>query len=799
MTTDTEHPPEAQPETPQADRVQENSGNSPEPVRPSPLTTWLDIRKRIESQSIFILLALFIGLGGLYATLTPLFEISDELWHYPMVKALADGHGLPVQDPAQVGPWRQEGSQPPLYYAVMALATFWIDTSDMEQVRWINPHTDNGIITRDRNNNILIHTYREQWPWRGTTLAVMLIRFLSVLLGAGVVYFTYRLALEIAPTEKWLALAAAGFVAFTPMFIFISASVNNDTLAIFFASAALWQMARWIRQPQMITLTQTLLMGLILGGAALSKESALGLWPVVGLTLFYAYYFAPFRPRRNQHLAFISRSLVIFSIALLVSFWWYWRNYQLYNDWLGWNQFIAIVGQRPTPATLLQLWGERVGFVQAYWGLFGGVSVPLSNWMYTFLNGIVLVALLGLIIGGINATLNHQLTVTNIAHYILLIQWIVLIFVALLRWTSQTWASQGRLIFPAISAIGVLLAVGWHRLPMYLPKSPIANTQLANVLLLLPLGFMLYVSANTPFKVIAPHYVPPTNLTAERIQSIPHPLQADFGGELSLLGLALPDKDIMPGETLYFALYWQSQIAMDRNWSIFVHLVDEDGIIIAQRDRYPGQGLLATTLLKPGQTFADSYALPIPATAFGDVDAHLEIGLYDLQTGERLRLTSGQEAVSVGKFHLKTLRAAHIPNMVYQNFDNRIELTGYDLETRVVRPGDTLTLTLYWKALAPINTNYSVFAHVRGRGETLWAGADSWPQNGGAPTSAWSIGQTLTDIYPLTLKADTLPGLYDIEVGLYDSVTAQRLRVMNDERLPTDADFVFLSKIRVAP
>ncbi len=38
----------------------------------------------------------FILLGATYAVVTPLFEISDELWHYPMVKHLADGNGQKI-------------------------------------------------------------------------------------------------------------------------------------------------------------------------------------------------------------------------------------------------------------------------------------------------------------------------------------------------------------------------------------------------------------------------------------------------------------------------------------------------------------------------------------------------------------------------------------------------------------------------------------------------------------------------------------------------------------------------------
>jgi 4-amino-4-deoxy-L-arabinose transferase-like glycosyltransferase len=82
-----------------------------------------------------ILNSAYTLLGVTYALTTPPFEASDELWHYPMIRHLADGNPLPVQvfDPAQAGPWKQEASQPPLYYYLGAALTFWIDTSDMER------------------------------------------------------------------------------------------------------------------------------------------------------------------------------------------------------------------------------------------------------------------------------------------------------------------------------------------------------------------------------------------------------------------------------------------------------------------------------------------------------------------------------------------------------------------------------------------------------------------------------------------------------------------------------------------
>ena len=107
--------------------------------------------------SINTILVVFVVLGATYSIVTPVFEASDELWHYPLVQWLSRGNPLPTQDPDKVGPWKQEASQPPLYYYMVGWATSWIDTSDLGQVLRPNPHVDNGVITRDGNTNLVIH------------------------------------------------------------------------------------------------------------------------------------------------------------------------------------------------------------------------------------------------------------------------------------------------------------------------------------------------------------------------------------------------------------------------------------------------------------------------------------------------------------------------------------------------------------------------------------------------------------------------------------------------------------------
>ena len=61
------------------------------------------VRRRLvraiqEHRHFALLLAIFVLMGILYSLTTPFFEASDELWHYPMIKRLADGKGLPGRD-----------------------------------------------------------------------------------------------------------------------------------------------------------------------------------------------------------------------------------------------------------------------------------------------------------------------------------------------------------------------------------------------------------------------------------------------------------------------------------------------------------------------------------------------------------------------------------------------------------------------------------------------------------------------------------------------------------------------------
>ena len=69
----------------------------------------------------------------------PPFETPDEVYHYAFARHMAQGNGLPVQTAAGSGPWEQEGSQAPLYYATVGLLTAGIDQGDFAALAVRNP------------------------------------------------------------------------------------------------------------------------------------------------------------------------------------------------------------------------------------------------------------------------------------------------------------------------------------------------------------------------------------------------------------------------------------------------------------------------------------------------------------------------------------------------------------------------------------------------------------------------------------------------------------------------------------
>lgn len=780
-----------------------------------------------EKRILALIIGLFILLGFTYALTTPVFEASDELWHYPMIRHLADGNPLPVQvfDPAEAGSWKQEASQPPLYYYLGAALTFWIDTSNMETIRWLNPHVDNGIITEDGNTNLAIHDPNEN-PWEGTLLAVRIVRLASVLLSAGTILLTYLIGKEVAPNRPEIALGAAAVNAFLPMFLFISGSVNNDNLAVLLASLAVWLMIRAVNSEpntdhQSPQIWYWLFLGAVIGLGILTKQGTFALLPLAWGTIFIVRWQVNVMRDNGRFHSYsqlfktLLQSILYFALLLLpvilIAGWWYWRNIQLYGDFLGWNAFIAVLGERASPASLAQLWDERQGFMMSYWGLFGGVNIPMPLWIYGLLNTVLVVSVVGFVVYFVQKIKEWRLKIGewswhlkslifNLIHFVVYQFGLVvcLLFTAavvfgLIQWATTTWSSQGRLVFTAISALSVLMVTG---LVGWLPQKPARWAAGA-------LGsFMFVVAALAPWLWIQPAYETPVYASPmDRVG-------AEFGEQLRLVGYELDKTTVQPGDFLWLTLEWEVLQEMDRDWSVFVHLGDPvPAVLVAQRDMFPGQGLLATRLLKPGERVINRYKIDIPSAAIAPADLMLNVGLYDYSSCpvcERLPVTdAGLLSAADNAVQLATVPLTAVPgdypNPISVNFGDELELVGYEVNPRRAHPGDQIELTTYWQGKRSLTDDYTFFAQVVNLEDTTRYGSqDIQPPNG--PTSTWD--PETDQIIPMTIQLDENipPTVYPIIIGVYthsDEAGFERLQIVTPEGRITQDDFLILTPVRI--
>ncbi|MGB9299328.1 MAG: glycosyltransferase family 39 protein [Anaerolineae bacterium] len=111
------------------------------------------------------------------------------------------------------------------------------------------------------------------------------------------------------------------------------------------------------------------------------------------------------------------------------------------------------------------------------------------------------------------------------------------------------------------------------------------------------------------------------------------------------------------------------------------------------------------------------------------------------------------------------------------NFDNQVELVGFEIDGRQFHPGDDIHLALKWRALSEPKEDYHAFAHLLAEGSRAVAGHDKVPLNEYFRPTVWPVGEPLRDEYIISIPRDLPPGRYGLEVGLYSYPGLQRLPV----------------------
>lgn len=109
---------------------------------------------------------------------------------------------------------------------------------------------------------------------------------------------------------------------------------------------------------------------------------------------------------------------------------------------------------------------------------------------------------------------------------------------------------------------------------------------------------------------------------------------ATFAHGLDLLAVELGAQPWQPGEQA-ITLVWQPTAPLPASYTMFMHLLDPAGNVIAQRDQPPLQGFYPSDRWLPDAPFQETVTLTLPADALPG-DYRLRVGWYDPANGQRL-------------------------------------------------------------------------------------------------------------------------------------------------------------------
>lgn len=737
------------------------------------------------------ILGLFVILAALYTLTIPLGEAYDEWAHFAYVRHVVNHGRIPASGQRllpEIG-W-DATHHPPLYYLIGALATQGIDMTDNLRPR-VNPHLPDGYTL-----NAYIQGPEHRWPWSGSVLGMRVVRGVSLVMGALTVLLTYHIGRRLAPDRPHIALGAMAIVALMPQFLFTSSIITNDIPIALLAAIATLLSVRLLQSPcfrDLILLTLTTL------AAILTKATGVALLPAAMTVLIVVAARSGVASSVRRRLAFVAGGALLLCGAAGGLF-----------LWEAWNAFLhghhssvsgavtkiilplirAGAGQRGS----LLAWDilpAGLGYTyQTFWAAFGMGNIPADGAFYVAMTIVNLLAGLGvaLAIRRRNGAMRKSLLALGIIAFWTLIPPMFIILASRLFFVAP-----GRYVMSLAPIVAIVQALGLAELA---PRNRQAVTLATYVSLLL--AFAIAV----PWLYIRPAYHWAERINQSRLEEVAQPLEFRFGDGLALVGYRLATQTARPGGNAEIVLYWKCLEQMQEDYTISVQLLDPNFVFYGGVQSFPGRGTQATSLWKPGEIIEDRYLIRIGDDLAAPTFAMIQVKAFQHETHSYLPVSTPYGEVSGGAAifgrqrvvapETQPVTTSRSPQAV---FGEAISILGHDVEG-TVRPGSQLTVTLDWRSLAPVDYDYTVFAHLLDKSGQIVAQADGQPLAGRYPTSLWEPGDGVRDVHLLTVPSDLPEGPAHLAIGLYRLETLQRLVATDGAGRPLEAN-QFLIPIQI--
>jgi len=304
-----------------------------------------------------------------------------------------------------------------------------------------------------------------------------------------------------------------------------------------------------------------------------------------------------------------------------------------------------------------------------------------------------------------------------------------------------------------------------------------------------PLGTTAYSLAQV--EVRRPRRFPPP----ERLP-IQTRLDAEVGGHLRLVGVGPLPEAVEAGQSFLLTLFWQAVERPDGAYRARLCLRGTDGTVVAEAVQTPGRADHPTSSWTRGELVRDVWSFIVPVALPADPKTPVPAGMYtlslDLLGEDGAPVAPG---VDIGALRItvpgRTFTAPPIPHPVGLRLGEWATLLGHGPLPAALRPGETFTLTLYWRAESLIPRSYTIFVHLVGPDGRIYAQQDAVPAGWTRPTTGWFPGEIVRDDYPLAVGPSAPPGTYALRVGWYDPATGQRVPVLDETGIPL-GDFILL-------
>ncbi|NIO70302.1 MAG: hypothetical protein GTN71_15070 [Anaerolineae bacterium] len=287
-----------------------------------------------------------------------------------------------------------------------------------------------------------------------------------------------------------------------------------------------------------------------------------------------------------------------------------------------------------------------------------------------------------------------------------------------------------------------------------------------------------------------------SEMSALRSVQPQYPLAANLGGQLELLGYDLPSS-VQAGQTVRLVLYYRipSELGGRRNYSFFAHLVDGRDYLWGQDDAfgYP------TSNWYGGDMAVQWLDVSVPPDA-PPRSYHLKVGLYDQDRGQPFPVLDedGSPVATAVTLEPLTVRKAAvppaaaslgIPNPLQARVGDPFTFLGYDVSQRVLNPGQSAHVSLYWQTTARPDRDYLVSTYLVDEGGKVWPQSSRQALDGDYPTSLWEAGQVVRDRFDLVVDPETPRAVYELRVGLYDEEAQSYLPVVvsSEEGVPSES------------